>query len=99
MNDLISKDKLYNDLNKLWDIAKEKGYKELSALISDRIVPLIVAQPTVEAKEIVHGHWIEKEVSSGRDSWECSVCGRRARGKIENLPYCHCGAKMDEVRE
>ena len=41
------------------------------------------------------GHWIPCTVSSGRDSWECSECGRRARGKIKNLPFCHCGAKMN----
>ena len=41
-----------------------------------------------------NGVWIPMTVSSGRDSWKCSICGRRARGKLENLPYCHCGAKM-----
>lgn len=40
------------------------------------------------------GEWIPQTVSSGRDSWMCSVCGRRARGKKENLPFCHCGADM-----
>lgn len=40
------------------------------------------------------GIWIPMTVSGGRDSWKCSICGRRARGKLENLPYCHCGAKM-----
>lgn len=49
----------------------------------------------VEYAPVVHGKWIKKTVSSGRESWECSVCHRRARGKKENLPYCHCGAKMD----
>lgn len=48
--------------------------------------------PTIEERK--PGKWIPMTVSSGRDSWKCSVCGRRARGKIENLPYCHCGAKM-----
>lgn len=47
-----------------------------------------------EAAERKHGEWIPMTVSSGMDSWKCSVCGRRARGKLENLPYCHCGAKM-----
>lgn len=50
--------------------------------------------PTVQPQKV--GKWIPMTVSSGRDSWKCSVCGRRARGKIENLPYCHCGAKMEE---
>lgn len=43
------------------------------------------------------GEWIPMEVSSGRDSWKCSVCGRRARGKLNNLPFCHCGADMREA--
>ena len=40
------------------------------------------------------GHWIPCTVGSGLDNWECSECGRRTRGKLENLPYCCCGAKM-----
>ena len=52
--------------------------------------------PPADVTPIVHGHWIEQTVSNGRDSWQCSICGRRARGKRENLPYCHCGAIMDE---
>lgn len=51
--------------------------------------------PSIDAEPVRHGHWTQMLVSSGRPSWQCSVCGRRARGKRENLPYCHCGAKMD----
>lgn len=51
--------------------------------------------PAADVVERKTGRWIPMEVSSGRDSWKCSVCGRRARGKLENLPYCHCGAKME----
>ena len=45
------------------------------------------------------GEWIPMQVSSGRDSWKCSICGRRARGKLINLPFCHCGADMRESEE
>lgn len=45
------------------------------------------------------GEWIPMIVSSGRDSWKCSVCGRRARGKLSNLPFCHCGADMRGSKE
>ena len=51
--------------------------------------------PAADVAEVKHGKWIKATVSSGRESWECSVCHRRARGKKKNLPYCHCGAKMD----
>lgn len=40
------------------------------------------------------GVWIPMKVSSGQNSWKCSVCGRRARSELKNLPYCHCGAYM-----
>lgn len=49
----------------------------------------------VDAEPVRHGWWEPMRVSSGRNSWRCSECGRRARGKRENLPYCHCGTKMD----
>lgn len=58
----------------------------------DECVMLVKNIPPAEPKT---GKWIPVSVSSGRDSWECSVCGRRARGKTKNLPYCHCGAKME----
>ena len=61
---------------------------------------LVNNAPAVDAEPVRHGQWEPMPVSSGRDSWRCSECGRRARGKRENLPYCHCGAKMDaEVGE
>lgn len=55
----------------------------------------VEVQPSVEAEPVQHGRWIPMNVSSGRDSWKCSLCGRRARGALNNLPYCHCGARMD----
>ena len=57
------------------------------------VLEMLKTQPTVQP-ERKKGKWIPMQVSSGRDSWKCSECGRRARGKIENLPYCHCGADM-----
>lgn len=60
-------------------------------------VGTIDCAPAVDAEPVRHGVWLSMTVSSGRESWQCSECGRRARGKRENLPYCHCGAKMMEV--
>lgn len=64
---------------------------------------VILEAPTVDAVEVVHGHWIEKP--TGRygkwQSW-CSACGTHSGiGGIESnrhKPYCpNCGAKMDEM--
>ena len=81
--ELISKD----DVMRL----AESG-KLLSGSFGERAKDIIKALPIIEERK--EGEWIPMTVSSGRNSWKCSVCGRRARGKIKNLPYCHCGAKM-----
>ena len=55
--------------------------------------------PTVDAVEVVHGRWIEKQerITMAEDDvdiyWVCSVCGTTEIGKTN---YCHnCGATMD----
>lgn len=61
--------------------------------------------PTVDAVEVVHGHWISKGYKI-----ECSVCEHRAflgthdpviHTEEKNIrKYCHnCGAKMDGERK
>jgi hypothetical protein len=60
--------------------------------VTEQVISAMKATGRLEERP--HGEWLSMEVSSGRDSWKCSVCGRRARGKLTNLPFCHCGAKM-----
>ena len=55
-------------------------------------------QPTVDAVEVVHGRWNEKQepISWCEDDvdvfFECSICGTYSPGES---PYCpNCGAKM-----
>jgi hypothetical protein len=60
--------------------------------------------PTADVAPVVHGHWIYKfRTHDGGYCYECSVCGRYERAEfnsdIENMPHCHCGAKMDENEE
>lgn len=52
------------------------------------------------------GHWIKEESICGWDghSYQCSECGRSIHldtevEDLEDYPYCHCGAKMQEVEE
>ena len=56
---------------------------------------LVTYSPSVQSTR-PKGKWIPMQVSSGSDSWKCSICGRRSRGKLINLPFCHCGADMRE---
>lgn len=60
--------------------------------------------PTADVAPVVHAHWIYKGSSHyGLNDWchrfECSVCGREVeldtKKDIAEIPYCHCGAKMD----
>ena len=52
------------------------------------------------------GYWIKEESPFGWDghSYQCSECGRSIHldTEVEDLddyPYCHCGAKMQEKEE
>lgn len=59
---------------------------------------------TKDAEPVRHGHWI-RDFSITEDTfYECSVCGRQEclmekYDPYEEMPYCHCGAKMDEVTD
>ena len=58
--------------------------------------------PTIEAKPVVHAHWIEQEDGNLDTYYTCSSCKEDfdliAGTPCENLyNYCpSCGAKMDE---
>ena len=61
--------------------------------------------PAVEAKPVVHAHWIEQEDGNLDTYYTCSSCKEDfdliAGTPCENLyNYCpNCGAKMDEPVE
>ena len=56
--------------------------------------------PTIEAKPVVHGHWIEKEKYSFGIMYDCSLCDNRILDNGYSWNYCpNCGAKMDETVE
>ena len=67
--------------------------RELNLL--DLIIKGIENEPTVEAKEVVHGKWIYNEYYT----WECGNCGFHPfKGFIPKEPgfnYCpNCGCDM-----
>ena len=90
---LIDVDKLKHKMNLEFLDRRNKliSLKDLFECIDD--------MPTVDAVEVVHGRWIEKQerirmVEDDVDIyWVCSVCGATEIGKTN---YCHnCGATMD----
>lgn len=59
--------------------------------------------PRIEAKEVIHGRWNEKQepISWCEDDvevfFECSICGIYSPGETNYCP--NCGAKMDGGNE
>ena len=68
-----------------------KTAKEQNALM---VQPLVIEE--VEVVEVVHGKWIEVQLTRRTKSYKCSVCGHWEDVKH---PYCNCGAKMDGERK
>jgi len=69
--------------------------KEVKEILRD--LPPATPQPKM-------GHWIKMPlIETGQTySHECSLCGRRilvTDAGLSEFPYCHCGAKMVELRE
>ena len=97
------------DANALFNELIKKQYSEQTMGIVASYYPqmraIVANAPTVDAVEVVHGHWISKGYKI-----ECSACGHRAflgthdpvlHTEEKNIcKYCHnCGAKMDGGNE
>ena len=89
-----------NEKRLIWD---EDAKRHLIALATghhsemlhiDMILNAILHHvPTVDAVEVVHGHWIWCGADRWNDAYACSVCGKMA---MDDGNYCpNCGAKMD----
>ena len=87
MDDLISRKALMKYM---------RDYKWEFALNSDfsKAIEMVDVQPTVEAKEVVHGEWINEYINRyGHPCHCCSVCGFHASHQDKN--FCpECGADM-----
>lgn len=52
----------------------------------------IIEAPTVEAKPVVHAHWLKRDIDH---TWNrCSACGDNSHYPSNYCP--NCGAQMDE---
>ena len=73
------------------EVLYDKNGKYLAEAIA-YIQDILDRQPTVEARPVIHGHWIEKKMPF--DYVMCSAC---EIGVPFETDYCpSCGAKMDE---
>lgn len=79
-------------------IEDDDGFQE-SAVLSEDIHKL----PTIDSAPVVHAKWVYKRSFAGENCYVCNRCGRALwntldpKKTVERYPYCHCGAKMDEV--
>lgn len=60
---------------------------------------IVHTMPTIDARPVVPGRWVQVMRWSNKAKYRCSVCGREimsaTKVNIEKYPYCHCGAQMD----
>ena len=90
MDDLISRKALMKYM---------RDYKWEFALNSDfsKAIEMVDVQPTVEAKEVVHGEWVRTKFAS---EYICSNCqaltyAELTRTGYKNFNFCpNCGADM-----
>lgn len=71
-------------------------FRNVLNLNPDLLIDGIVSLPTVDAVEVVHGHW--KKDPSGYGFWICSACGFVSEASAADMLYKFCpvcGAKMD----
>lgn len=91
-------DLILDVIQRNFDCGNTYGYK-----VADEIIGLL---PSVTSQEPIKGHWVKEESPFGWDehSYQCSECGRSIHldtemEDLDDYPYCHCGAKMQEVEE
>ena len=84
-----------------YDIAMMCGYNSVEEYdeaekINNKILEdLKKRKPYVEKETIRHGRWIIMDDVEHFIA-VCSECGRTEDSRdIKDMPYCHCGAKMD----
>ena len=90
----------YIDVDKFWDNFNdeiEMGVDDYPAAVSDALNNT----PAEDVRPVVHAHWIKMYDYDKCRTFKCSRCGREIIRHVEetilDYPYCHCGAKMDEV--
>ena len=86
MSDLIQKSELIEEVQK---------YFVNNSIHKNDLAEVIAKLPTVEAKPVVHGEWLRKNVQK---SWGkstnliCSICGEKCWLEYDFCP--NCGADM-----
>lgn len=98
----------YIDADKLIEQFKERhGNRSeyLKIYTLSEIINVIDQQPTADVEEVQYGKWIYEDYHETMGhAFQCSVCMRwmftnSPEYVVEEYPYCHCGAKIESVKE
>lgn len=98
MERLIDANELLERMKTIENFSNQKGMFAVAR-------EMIENAPTVDAEPIEHGKWIPITKGAPKEIYICNRCHRQVEDDgIPALipiryPYCHCGAKMDEVED
>ena len=69
----------------------------------ESVMEFVEGLPTADVAEVRHARWELVRKYGNTAICRCSLCGRDMMfdeyRHIEDTPYCHCGARMDEEDE
>ena len=72
-----------------------KIYEEIVYSTTQRVCEVIAYMPAADVQPVRRGKWI---ITDDVEHFiaVCSECGRTEDSRdIKDMPYCHCGARMD----
>ena len=97
MAEYIEKNKVINLIehnDRVCHYADER-YENVVYATAQTICKVVAEMPSADVQPVRHGRWI---IADDVEHFIaiCSECGRTedSRG-IKDMPYCHCGARMD----
>ena len=92
MSDLISRSALIEKMN---DYISHTDERNSEHYVCKRIKKIIEDAPTVEAKPVVHGEWLQEGNAVYHWRQNCSICGNPVYDKIKPYNFCpNCGCDM-----
>ena len=96
MNEYISREAVMSKCDDIWNNADETTQTGVDTINTiDEITDFIESLPSADVQPVKRGRWI---ITDDVEHFiaVCSKCGRTEDSRdIKDMPYCHCGARMD----
>ena len=78
------------------DLEAAKANNGMGGIVASTLIRYVKRCPTVDAAEVVHGRWIEKEYCEPWGGYYLFHCSECDTPNAQERNYCpNCGAKMD----